>query len=187
MDAAQELQKEARLLNRIIRWTVQGITWEPDPRHVEIVLQGLQLDDGKSSHVVTPGDREAARRVRDTPKGGEYLCGECNLVHAYDSEPVSPMEGLQPSTTSGAFSSKASSRCSTTSTASCRRTTGKSLFCSPFGTCSAGGRCGVESIHGEGARCSNTWNDESWSQVSPNVWRKVDMDAKDLLCRRRGE
>ena len=66
--------KELRLLNRIIRWTARGITWEPDPRHVELVLQGFGLDDGKSSPVVTPGDREAARRVRETPKGDEYLC-----------------------------------------------------------------------------------------------------------------
>ena len=33
-DAGQQL--EARVLNRVIRWDEAGITWEPDPSHVEM-------------------------------------------------------------------------------------------------------------------------------------------------------
>ena len=31
-------QREARVLNRVIRWEETGIAWEPDPRHVEIMI-----------------------------------------------------------------------------------------------------------------------------------------------------
>ena len=35
-DAGQQL--DARVLNRLICWEERGITWEPDPRHVEIMI-----------------------------------------------------------------------------------------------------------------------------------------------------
>ena len=35
-DAGQHL--EARVFNRVIRWEESGITWQPDPRHVEIMI-----------------------------------------------------------------------------------------------------------------------------------------------------
>jgi len=31
--------QEARLLNRIVTWDQKGILWEPDPRHVDIILE----------------------------------------------------------------------------------------------------------------------------------------------------
>ena len=31
-------QLGARVLNRVIRWEETGITWEPDPRHAEIMI-----------------------------------------------------------------------------------------------------------------------------------------------------
>ena len=34
-------QREARLRNRVIRWEDTGITWEPDPRHAEIMIEQM--------------------------------------------------------------------------------------------------------------------------------------------------
>ena len=43
------MNKEVRVLNRIIRWIPQqGITMEEDPRHVDILVQRLQVDDMKA-------------------------------------------------------------------------------------------------------------------------------------------
>ena len=33
--------QEIRHLNRLISWTREGVTWEADPRHVDLVTQGL--------------------------------------------------------------------------------------------------------------------------------------------------
>ena len=32
------------MLNRELRWTKEGITWEADPRHAEIIVEQLGLD-----------------------------------------------------------------------------------------------------------------------------------------------
>ena len=45
--------KSVRILHRIVSWNEQGIQYEPDQRHVEIVIKTLGLEKGKS--VVTPG------------------------------------------------------------------------------------------------------------------------------------
>ena len=45
-DAGRQL--EARVLNMVIPWEETGITWEPDPRHVEIRIEQMGLKD--SSH-----------------------------------------------------------------------------------------------------------------------------------------
>ena len=48
--------KSVRILNRIVSWNDRGIQYEPDQRHVEIVIKALGLDKGKS--VATPGAKE---------------------------------------------------------------------------------------------------------------------------------
>ena len=37
-------QKEARVLNRTIRFTAEGIEYQPDPRHAEIIIRDLKLE-----------------------------------------------------------------------------------------------------------------------------------------------
>ena len=37
--------KEMRILNRIVRWTEEGIEYEGDPSHVEICMQELGLEE----------------------------------------------------------------------------------------------------------------------------------------------
>ena len=44
---------EIRILNRVIRWTSDGLTMEADPRHAEIIIRELGLEDAKA--VQTPG------------------------------------------------------------------------------------------------------------------------------------
>ena len=65
---AGEVQ-ELRFLNRIMAWTEHGITWEADPRHAELVIQQLDLENCKP--VVSPGVKEdnrerAADRIGST-------------------------------------------------------------------------------------------------------------------------
>ena len=48
-----EDDKEVRVLNRIVRWTPEGIEYEADPRHVEQIVRDLDLMGAKS--VTTPG------------------------------------------------------------------------------------------------------------------------------------
>ena len=63
-DAGQQL--EARALNRAIRWEETGITWEPDPRHVEMIIVHLGLNGAKT--LETPGvkeEKESDRELRE--------------------------------------------------------------------------------------------------------------------------
>lgn len=48
--------KEVRVLNMIFRWTKEGVQYEADPRHVEIMLKQLNIGDCKA--VVTLGTKE---------------------------------------------------------------------------------------------------------------------------------
>ena len=38
-------QREARILNRVVRWEQTGITWQPDPRHAEISIEQMGLKE----------------------------------------------------------------------------------------------------------------------------------------------
>ena len=46
--------KSVRLLNRVIEWTPQGIRYEADQRHAELIAKGMGLND-RTNSVVTPG------------------------------------------------------------------------------------------------------------------------------------
>ena len=48
--------KELKVLGRIITYTATGITYEPDPGHMEAVVHELGLGNAKG--VVTPGIKE---------------------------------------------------------------------------------------------------------------------------------
>ena len=47
---------EIRVLNRVIRWTKDGLEYEPDQRHAEIAIRELGLEASKA--VSTPGTKE---------------------------------------------------------------------------------------------------------------------------------
>lgn len=63
---------ELTLLNRVIEWREWGgLSWEPDPRHGEIVIKSLGLEGGKPSK--TPGVKEHSKRrtTIDKEDGGK--------------------------------------------------------------------------------------------------------------------
>ena len=60
-DPGQQL--EARVLNRVIRWKETGITWEPDPRHVEITIEQMGLQGAMILKI--PGVREEKKSDRE--------------------------------------------------------------------------------------------------------------------------
>ena len=53
---------EVRILNRILRHTKEGIELEADPRHAELVVEELEIQDAKPSMV--PGTKESQKTVQ---------------------------------------------------------------------------------------------------------------------------
>ena len=63
--------KEARVLNRVIRWTADGLEYEADPRQAERLLEELDLDGEGVKGVVTPGQKiqsHQAKAEKDIPE-----------------------------------------------------------------------------------------------------------------------
>ena len=54
-------------MNRIVRWTPTGIELEADPRHAEIVIRELGLEQAKP--VATPG----VKPTKEEQEGSEEL------------------------------------------------------------------------------------------------------------------
>ncbi len=59
---SKEDDKEAKMLNRIVRWTDEGIEYEGDPRQVEQVIRDLGLRGCKA--VSTPGVRQVFEQIQ---------------------------------------------------------------------------------------------------------------------------
>ena len=60
LGAAAHLAKTTTLLNRVVEWRLDGISWEPDPRQIELIVRDFGLVGGE--HAVTPGIREHSKR-----------------------------------------------------------------------------------------------------------------------------
>ena len=69
LGAAKHLAKAATVLNRIVEWRDDGISWEPDPRQGEFIVQDLGLKDARP--MVTPGVRDHSRRRGKAVDDGE--------------------------------------------------------------------------------------------------------------------
>ena len=72
--------KSVSVLNRVVAWTPEGIEYEPDQRHAEIIIKQMGLINGSKS-VLTPGikskyeeddpeNRELSSRERRPSTGG---------------------------------------------------------------------------------------------------------------------
>ena len=57
--------KDITILNRCIKWTATGIQYEADPRHVEILIN--ELDMHKTKPATTPGSKGAHVEDEDNP------------------------------------------------------------------------------------------------------------------------
>ena len=60
---APEDDKEASVLNRIVRWTPAGIEYEADPRQVERLLVEVELEGEKVNGSATPGVNVHAHQI----------------------------------------------------------------------------------------------------------------------------
>ena len=47
---------EIRFLNRVLRWTEDGVAYEPDQTHAEIIITSVRVKDSKP--LATPGANE---------------------------------------------------------------------------------------------------------------------------------
>ena len=55
-----EEEAEGRLLNRVVRFSEEGWELEPDQRHADLIVQGLELES--ANRVITPGHHEPRRK-----------------------------------------------------------------------------------------------------------------------------
>ena len=67
-----------RVLNRIVRITDDGIEYEADQRHADLVIKQLALE--KSNSVLTPADEEIENKVTDDQ--GRCMNDNCDSNHA---------------------------------------------------------------------------------------------------------
>ena len=58
---------ELRILNKIVRMTPEGVELEADPRHAEMVIKDLNLQDAKPSTV--PGSKEEMKKIVTKDEG----------------------------------------------------------------------------------------------------------------------
>ena len=106
--------KEMRVLNRIVRISENGLLYEADPRHAEMLIRSFNLGEAKS--VVTPGvktaidedvdpdqvDAEAAieiNRIIAELKPQRSHCGKvrfCSEIKTYDIPAYSTIYGSHP-------------------------------------------------------------------------------------------
>ena len=63
-----EDDKEGRVLNRVVRWTADGITYEADPRQSEKLVKELGLEGSKA--LSTPGLKATAQEHLDDSELG---------------------------------------------------------------------------------------------------------------------
>ncbi len=57
----QHHQRQVRILNRVVSWSEEGLQYEADQRHAEIMVEQLGLE--KAKPLATPGTREDAGRA----------------------------------------------------------------------------------------------------------------------------
>ena len=82
----QGQESEIRVLNRIIRWEAAGVVYEPDQRHVEMIIRELGLESAGS--VLTPGTR-----VEHDAASAPY--GIPGIELEDDSEPMPPEQATK--------------------------------------------------------------------------------------------
>ena len=65
--------QEVRVLDRVIRWTPNGLEYEPDQRHADMVVKQLGLE--KCRHVSTPSAAETAKEKQEREISDHELDG----------------------------------------------------------------------------------------------------------------
>ena len=62
--------KSVRILNRVASWTIDGTAYEPDQRHADAIIEGLDLGGHDAHGVSTPGDENLRERKGDAIEKG---------------------------------------------------------------------------------------------------------------------
>ena len=81
-----------RVLNRIVRVTDEGLLYEADPRHAEMLIKDFQLEDAKE--VVTPGVN-VPDSAGDPDKIDKEIAAESHNIIAELSPKVHAMSKVQ--------------------------------------------------------------------------------------------
>jgi hypothetical protein len=76
---------EIRILNRLVRVTSEGLEYEADPRHVDLIVESLELADSRP--VVTPGVKNSIPEI-EAQKTSELASS--TTVHVSDSHSHEP-------------------------------------------------------------------------------------------------
>ena len=63
--------KSIRLLSRVIEWKEEGISYEADQRHADIIVREMGLNKGGKT-VITPGIKEDAKEDDEKELRGEH-------------------------------------------------------------------------------------------------------------------
>ena len=87
--------KEMRVLNRIVRITNDGLLYEADPRHAEMLIKAFNLEGAKA--VVTPGVKSNDFEG-DPDKIDQDYAAEINAIHAEIAPSIRPMAKVTFST-----------------------------------------------------------------------------------------
>ena len=82
--------QQIRVLNRVITWQEEGLVYEADQRHAEIIVRELNLEQGKP--VATPGTRDEMAKASMMDIGVE---GELNTVTNEDDPLLGPPEATR--------------------------------------------------------------------------------------------
>ena len=71
--------KEIRILNRLVRWTKDGIEYEADDKHVTTVVKGLGLpEDSKGVDVTLPPEYGAEEGGQELDPRGQEVQEPCS-------------------------------------------------------------------------------------------------------------
>ena len=83
-------KQQVRVLNRVITWQEDGLIYEADQRHVEILIRELNLEHAKA--VATPGTREEAIKASMVEINAR---GEVQVVKEDDKTLMSPRDATR--------------------------------------------------------------------------------------------
>ncbi len=74
-----EHNKEIRVLNRTLRWTDDGIEYEPDRRHAELIIKDMEVSGAKP--MATPGVSETKEETDGYDDSPELVGSEATAYH----------------------------------------------------------------------------------------------------------
>ena len=85
-------ETEIKLLNRTIRWGSKGISWEPDARHVQLLMEQLELNPDTTSTLSVPAVKEKKSFPQD------MATSAVDVVDVFGGEPMKEDEDNPPGT-----------------------------------------------------------------------------------------